>query len=179
MPQVEVSFDVDANGILSVTAKDKASGKSQSIRIEASSGLSKEEIEKMQKDAELHADEDAKKKDAADVKTTADMTIFTAEKAIKDAGDKVSADVKSGVETKIADLKTVKEGADLEAIKKATEALSNEMMKIGEAMNKAGQTPEGGTTAEPQPEESKEAGASEPSGPQKNDGDNVQDAETK
>lgn len=167
MPQVEVSFDVDANGILSVTAKDKASGKTQSIRIEASSGLSKEEIEKMQKDAELHADEDAKKKDAADVKNTADMMLFTAEKSLKDAGDKVPADVKSAVEAKMAELKTAKEGSDLEAIKKATEALSAEMMKIGEAMQKAGAAPETGTTAEPQPEEVNKAE------------DNVQDAETK
>jgi molecular chaperone DnaK len=157
MPQVEVSFDVDANGILSVTAKDKASGKSQSIRIEASSGLSKEEIEKMQKDAELHADEDMKKKENADVKNTADMIIFTAEKGLKDAGDKVPTDVKAGVEAKIAELKTAKEGSDMDAIKKATEALSNEMMKIGEAMQKAGQAPETGTTAEPQPEEVQDA----------------------
>ena len=166
MPQVEVMFDVDANGILSVTAKDKASGKSQSIRIEASSGLSKEEIEKMQKDAELHAEEDAKKKEVADVKNTADMILFTAEKGLKDAGDKVPADVKTSVEEKIATLKTAKEGTDMEAIKSATEALSNEMMKIGEAMQKAGQAPETGTTAEPQPEEIKNE-------------ENVQDAETK
>ena len=165
MPQVEVTFDVDANGILSVTAKDKASGKSQSIRIEASSGLSKEEIEKMQKDAELHADEDAKKKEVADVKNTAEMTIFTAEKAIKDAGDKVPADVKTSVEAKIASLRTAKDSSDVEGIKKATEELSAEMMKIGEAMQKAGATPETGTTAEPQ-------------NPEVN-GENVQDAETK
>ena len=153
MPQVEVTFEVDANGILSVTAKDKASGKSQSIRIEASSGLSKEEIEKMQKDAELHADEDAKKKETADTKNTAEMIIFTAEKSLKDAGDKISAEIKTGVEEKITALKTAKEGDDLAVIKSATEALSNEMMKIGEAMNKAGVAPETGTTAEPQPEE--------------------------
>ena len=165
MPQVEVTFDVDANGILSVTAKDKASGKSQSIRIEASSGLSKEDIEKMQKDAELHADEDAKKKETADVKNTAEMTIFTAEKALKDAGDKVPADVKTGVEAKIASLRTAKDSSDLDGIKKATEELSAEMMKIGEAMQKAGAAPETGTTAEPQ-------------NPEVN-GENVQDAETK
>ncbi len=173
MPQVEVSFDVDANGILNVTAKDKASGKTQSIRIEASSGLSKEEIEKMQKEAELHAEEDKHKKDAADARNTAEMAIFTAEKAIKDAGDKVPADVKASVEEKIKALRDAKdlpatgEGRyDVEGIKKATEALSNEMMKIGEAMQKAGATPEAGKTAEPQPEEVKGE-------------DNVQDAETK
>ncbi len=165
MPQVEVTFDVDANGILSVTAKDKASGKSQSIRIEASSGLSKEDIAKMQKDAELHADEDAKKKETADVKNTAEMTIFTAEKALKDAGDKVPADVKTGVEAKITSLRTAKDSSDLDGIKKATEELSAEMMKIGEAMQKAGAAPETGTTAEPQ-------------NPEVN-GENVQDAEMK
>ena len=150
MPQVEVTFDVDANGILNVKAMDKASGKSQTIRIEASSGLSKEDIEKMQKDAELHADEDLVKKETADTKNTAEMTIFTAEKSLKDAGDKVPADVKTGVEAKIAELRTAKEGSDMAAIKTATEALSNEMMKIGEVMNKAGAAPETGTTAEPQ-----------------------------
>ena len=157
MPQVEVTFDVDANGILSVTAKDKASGKSQSIRIEASSGLSKEEIEKMQKDAELHADEDAKKKELADVRNTAEMIMFTAEKALKDAGDKVSAEIKAGVEEKIAAVKTAKEGSDIAAMHAATEALSTEMSKIGEAMNKAGAAPENGTTAEPQNPEVQDA----------------------
>ena len=167
MPQVEVTFDVDANGILNVKAMDKASGKSQTIRIEASSGLSKEDIEKMQKDAELHADEDLVKKESADTKNTAEMTIFTAEKSLKDAGDKVPADVKAGVEAKIAELRTAKEGSDMAAIKAATEALSNEMMKIGEAMNKAGAAPETGTTAEPQnPEVNADQGP-------------VQDAETK
>jgi molecular chaperone DnaK len=157
MPQVEVTFDVDANGILNVKAMDKASGKTQSVRIEASSGLSKEEIEKMQKEAELHADEDKQKKDLADVKNTADMTLFTAEKALKDAGDKISAEVKSAVEAKIAELKTAKEGSAVEAIKQATEALSHEMMKIGEAMQKAGAQPETSTAAEPQPEEVQDA----------------------
>jgi molecular chaperone DnaK len=173
MPQVEVSFDVDANGILNVTAKDKASGKSQTIRIEASSGLSKEEIEKMQKEAEMHAEEDKHKKDAADTRNTAEMALFTAEKALKDAGDKVPADVKAGVEEKIKALRDLKdvpatgEGRyDVEGIKKATEELSQEMMKIGEAMQKAGAAPETGQTAEPQPEEVKGE-------------DNVQDAETK
>ncbi len=163
MPQIEVSFDVDANGILNVTAKDKASGKSQSIKIEASSGLKEDEIKKMQADAELHAEEDKKKKEVVDVKNTAEMMIYTAEKAVKDAGDKVSADVKTSVETKIASLKSVKDGTDAEAIKKATEDLSSEMSKIGEAMQKAtaeagqaGATP-GSTTPEEQPAEVKDA----------------------
>jgi molecular chaperone DnaK len=153
MPQIEVSFDVDANGILNVTAKDKASGKTQSIKIEASSGLKDEDIKKMQQDAELHAEEDKKKKEVVDVKNTAEMTIYTAEKALKDAGDKIPAELKTEVEAKITAARSVKDGTDGEAIKKATEELSAEMSKIGEAMAKAGAAPETGTTAEPQPEE--------------------------
>lgn len=137
MPQIEVTFDVDANGILSVKAKDKATNKEQSIRIEARSGLSKEDIERMQKDAEAHAADDQKKRDIAEAKNIAEQMIYTAEKALKDNGDKVSADIKSGVEAKIAELKTAKDGSDIDAMKKATEALSTEMSKIGEAMSKA------------------------------------------
>lgn len=137
MPQVEVTFDVDANGILSVKAKDKATNKEQSIRIEARSGLSKEDIERMQKDAEAHAADDQKKRDIAEAKNIAEQMIYTAEKALKDNGDKVSAEIKSGVEAKIAELKTAKEAGDIESMKKATEALSTEMSKIGEAMSKA------------------------------------------
>ena len=159
MPQIEVSFDVDANGILNVTAKDKASGKTQSIKIEASSGLKEDEIKKMQADAELHAEEDKKKKEVVDVKNTAEMIIYTAEKAVKDAGDKVSAELKASVESKISALKAVKDGTDADAIKKATEELSAEMSKIGEAMAKANPTPEGSgpTAPEEQPAEVKDA----------------------
>ena len=137
MPQIEVSFDVDANGILNVTAKDKASGKSQSIKIEASSGLKEEDIKKMQADAELHAEEDKKKKETVDVKNTAEMTIYTAEKAIKDNEAKLPQDLKDGVNAKITALRGLKDGTDAEAIKKATEELSAEMSKIGEAIQKA------------------------------------------
>jgi molecular chaperone DnaK len=157
MPQIEVSFDVDANGILNVTAKDKASGKSQSIKIEASSGLKEDEIKKMQADAEAHAEEDKKKKEMVDVKNTAEMIIYTAEKAIKDAGDKVPADLKSGVEGKITALRGVKDGTDMDAIKKATEELSAEMSKIGEAMQKTGAGSGQATTPEEQPSEVKDA----------------------
>ncbi|MCF7865099.1 MAG: molecular chaperone DnaK [Candidatus Pacebacteria bacterium] len=140
MPQVEVTFDVDANGILSVKAKDKATGKEQSIRIEASSGLSKEDIEKMKKDAETHDADDKKKKDEIEVKNTADHIIYSAEKAVKDNKDKVDAAIITEVESKIASAKTARDAspADIEAIKKATEELSTEMSKIGEAMSKAG-----------------------------------------
>ena len=150
MPQIEVAFDVDANGILNVAAKDKASGKSQSIRIEASSGLKEEDIKKMQADAELHAEEDKKKKENAEVKNTAEMIIYTAEKALKDNEEKIPADVKDGVNAKITALRGVKDGADGEAIKKATEELSAEMSKIGEAMAKAGATPQSPKTPEEQ-----------------------------
>ncbi len=137
VPQIEVSFDIDANGILNVTAKDKATGKEQSIKIEASSGLTDEDIEKMKQDAESHADEDAKKKEMVEVRNLADQMIYTAEKALKDAGDKVGDDIKTGVNEKIAALKEVKDKEDSEAIKQASEALSNEMQKIGEVMAKA------------------------------------------
>ncbi|HPS21534.1 MAG TPA: molecular chaperone DnaK [Candidatus Paceibacterota bacterium] len=160
MPQVEVTFDVDANGILNVKAQDKASGKVQSIRIEASSGLKDEDIKRMQQEAELHAEEDKKKKELIEVKNTAEMILYTAEKSVKENETKIPEDVKTGVTSKISNLKTVKEGNDLEAIKKATEELSSEMSKIGEAMSKAGQT-SSSTTAEAQEPEIQEAEVAE------------------
>lgn len=153
IPQVEVTFDVDANGILNVKAMDKASGKVQSIRIEASSGLTEADIKKMRDEAEAHADEDAKKKELADMKNTAEMMIFTAEKSVKEYGDKVDAVIKTEVEAKIAALRTTKEGNDMEAIKKATEELSAEMSKIGEAMSKVGQAPAEGANPTPEAQE--------------------------
>ena len=157
MPQIEVSFDVDANGILNVAAKDKASGKTQSIKIEASSGLKDEDIKKMQKDAELHAEEDRKKKDVVDVKNTAEMIIYTAEKALKDNEAKIPAELKDSVNAKITALRGVKDGTDADAIKKATEELSAEMSKIGEAMAKAGATPQSPKPPEEQNAEVKDA----------------------
>ncbi|MFA5931812.1 MAG: molecular chaperone DnaK [Candidatus Paceibacterota bacterium] len=156
MPQIEVAFDVDANGILNVTAKDKASGKSQSIKIEASSGLKDEDIKKMQADAELHAEEDKKKKENAEVKNTAEMIIYTAEKALKDNEAKIPAELKDEVNAKITALRGVKDGTDGEAIKKATEELSTEMSKIGEAVSKAGAETPGASAPEEQPAEVKE-----------------------
>ena len=139
IPQIEVSFDIDANGILSVKAKDKATNKEQSIRIEASTGLSKEEIERMKKDAELHAEEDKKKKELIEARNMADTLSYSTEKALKDAGDKITADEKKPVEEAIAELNKVKSGDDLEAIKKATEILSQSAQKIGEKLYKAAQ----------------------------------------
>lgn len=137
IPQIEVSFDIDASGILSVTAKDKASGKTQSIRIESSTGLSKEEVERMKKDAELHAEEDKKKKELIEARNMADTLSYSTEKAMKDAGDKITAEEKKPVEDAIAELAKVKNGDDLEAIKKATETLSQAAQKIGEKLYKA------------------------------------------
>lgn len=139
IPQIEVSFDIDASGILSVTAKDKASGKTQSIRIESSTGLSKDEVERMKKDAELHAEEDKRKKELIEARNMADTLSYTTEKAMKDAGDKLTADEKKPVEEAITALNTVKNGDDLEAIKKATETLSQAAQKIGEKLYKAAQ----------------------------------------
>ena len=137
MPQIEVMFDVDANGILSVKAKDKATSKEQSIRIEARSSLSKEEIEKMQKDAEMHAQDDLKKKDVVEAKNIGEQLIYTAEKSLRDAGEKVPTELRASIENKITDLKKAKEGEDIELIKKATTELSTELSKVGEIINKA------------------------------------------
>ncbi len=139
VPQIEVSFDIDASGILSVTAKDKATNKTQSIRIEASTGLSKDEIERMQKDAELHAEEDKKKKELIEARNMADTLSYTTEKAIKDAGDKLTAEEKQPVEDAITELNKVKNGDDLEAIKKATEELSTKAQAIGQKLYAASQ----------------------------------------
>ena len=139
VPQVEVSFDIDANGILSVKAVDKATGKEQSIRIEASSGMSKEEIEKMKKDAELHAEEDKKKAEEVEARNLADTLIHTTEKALKEAGDKISTDKKKPVEEKIEALKKIKDTGSIEEVKKATEELSQEAQKIGQELYQAAQ----------------------------------------
>lgn len=134
VPQVEVSFDIDVNGILSVKAKDKATSKEQSIRIEASSGLSKEDVERMKQDAASHAEEDKKKKELAELNNSADALIYTAEKSLKDAGDKVDASLKKDIEARIETLKKVKEGSEADAIKQNMEALSGVLSKIGETL---------------------------------------------
>lgn len=157
MPQIEVTFDIDANGILNVKAKDKGTNKEQSIRIEASSGLSKEDIEKMKKDAELHASEDAQKKEVAEARNLAEQLIYASLKALKDAGDKVSTDVRTSVEGKISALKSVKDTGTSEAIKKATQELSDELQKVGQAMQQnTQQTPPTETPPQTPPESSTE-----------------------
>jgi molecular chaperone DnaK len=134
VPQVEVSFDLDANGILNVKATDKASGKEQKITITASSGLSKDEIEKLRQEAEKHAEEDKQKKEAAELKNQADSVIFQLEKLLKDSADKIKAEDKTELETKIAELKTAKDASDLEALKKKLEETNEVAQKIGAAM---------------------------------------------
>jgi len=135
-PQIEVSFDVDANGIVNVKATDKASGKEQSIRIEASSGLSDDEIKKMTKDAEEHADEDLKKKDLVEKRNLGETLVYSTEKAIEEAGDKLSEDEKKTLEEKLGELKKAVEGDDVEAIKTATDELSKVAQKLGEILYK-------------------------------------------
>jgi molecular chaperone DnaK len=162
IPQVEVTFDIDASGILSVTAKDKATNKSQSIRIEASTGLKDEEIERMKKDAELHAEEDKHKKELVEARNIADTLSYTTQKAIKDAGDKLTEDEKKPVEEALAELDKVKNGDDLEAIKKASETLSEAAQKIGEKLYKAAQEAEAAAkTGEPAASASDDATASQ------------------
>ncbi len=152
VPQVEVTFDVDSNGVLKVTAKDKATGKEQSIRIEASSGLSESDIERMKKEAEDHAAEDAEKKALIETKNVAEQLIYTAEKSLKEHGDKIPAETKTEIEGKMTELKNTLGTADKAAIESKTEALSTSLQKIGEIIQKAATeagktdsaTPEGG-----------------------------------
>jgi molecular chaperone DnaK len=134
VPQIEVTFDIDANGIVNVSAKDKATSKEQSIQITASSGLSKEEIERAVKEAELHADEDRKKKELVEARNHADSLIYSTEKSIKDLGDKVDAQTKHKVETAIEPLKKAMEGDNVAEIKRLSEELTQASHKLAEAM---------------------------------------------
>ena len=162
VPQIEVSFNIDANGIVNVSAKDKATGKEQKITITGGGSLSDEEIKKMQEDAEKHADEDKKKKEMVEARNQADTLIYTAEKTISDAGDKISDDDKKPVTEAVTALKEKKDTEDIEELKKLTEDLNNKLMKIGEQMYKteeaaAGEPKDG----EPKAEESKSDEAEE------------------
>ncbi|MFD2232504.1 molecular chaperone DnaK [Phaeospirillum tilakii] len=144
VPQVEVTFDIDANGIVNVSAKDKATGKEQQIRIQASGGLSDADIEKMVKDAESHAAEDKKRKELIEARNQADSLIHSTEKSLKEFGDKAPADLKGEVERNIQAVRAVLDGDDAAALKAATEALMQSSMKLGEAMYKqAGAAAEG------------------------------------
>jgi len=147
MPQVEVTFDIDANGIVNVSAKDKATNKEQQIRIQASGGLSDAEIEKMVKDAETHAAEDKKRKDLVEAKNHAEALIHSTQKSITELGDKADASIKEGIDAAIADLKSVLEGEDAEVIEQKTNALAQASMKLGEALYKQQQEAAGGGEA--------------------------------
>ncbi|MBM3600038.1 MAG: molecular chaperone DnaK [Alphaproteobacteria bacterium] len=154
VPQVEVTFDIDANGIVNVSAKDKATGKEQQIRIQASGGLSDADIQRMVKDAETHAADDKKKRELVEARNQADTLIHTAEKTLKENGDKVGEAEKKAIEADIAALKTAKEADDVAAMRQKMEALAQSSMKLGEAMYKAQQAgaqggPEGGPGAGP------------------------------
>lgn len=137
VPQIEVTFDIDANGILNVKARDRATGREQKITITASTSLSKEEVDRMQKEAAAHVAEDKKKKEQAEIKNNAETLVYTVEKTLREAGDKVDKNVKKSVEDKLAALKKVKDGNDIEAIKRASSDLSSEIQKVGTAMYQA------------------------------------------
>ena len=163
-PQIEVTFDIDANGIVNVSAKDKGTGKEQKIQIQASGGLSDEEINKMVKDAEANKEADKKKRDSVDARNQADSLIFSTEKSLKEHGDKISAEEKKAIENGLSDLKKSIEGTDSDDIKKKTQNLIQVSMKLGEAVYKSQQKPEAG-----------KAGDTKDAKP--NDKDNVVDAD--
>ncbi|MEM8688644.1 MAG: Hsp70 family protein, partial [Pseudomonadota bacterium] len=139
IPQIEVTFDIDANGIVNVSAKDKATEKEQQIRIQASGGLSDDEVESMVKDAESHAEEDAKRKEMVEARNHAEALIHSTEKTLEEHGDKIAEADKSTIEMAISDLKEALEGDDAEAITAKTQALTEAAMKLGEAMYAAQQ----------------------------------------
>ncbi len=134
VPQIEVTFDLDANGILSVSAKDLGTGKEQSIKITASSGLTQDEIDRMTKDAELHAEEDKRRKELVETRNSADALVHATEKSLKDLGDKVDSETKANVEREIENVNSVKDGDDVDAIKAAVEALTQASHKLAELM---------------------------------------------
>jgi molecular chaperone DnaK len=134
MPQIEVTFDIDANGILNVSAKDKGTGREQKITITASSGLSKEEVEKMVREAELHADEDRSKKEEAETRNMADNMAYNAEKTMREQGDKIPADLRSEVEGKIAGVRSALNGSDTQQVRRALDELQASLQKVGAAV---------------------------------------------
>ncbi|OIO13337.1 molecular chaperone DnaK [Candidatus Gottesmanbacteria bacterium CG11_big_fil_rev_8_21_14_0_20_37_11] len=179
VPQVEVSFDIDANGILNVSAKDKATGKTQSIKIMGSTGLSKDEIDKMTKEADEHAADDTSKKEKIEAKNKADNLIYVAEKSLKDAGDKVPADIKKEVEEKIAAVKTLTDASTKDEIEEKTKDLSETLQKIGQSMYQQQQQQKQGED-EPPVEEKPEKEKEEKNNDKKNKGskkENVQEGE--
>ena len=143
IPQIEVTFDIDANGIVNVSAKDKGTGKEQKIQIQASGGLSDEEIKNMVKDAEANKESDKKKRESVDARNQADTIIHSTEKNLKEHGSKISETEKKAIETSISDLRNALKGTDAEEIKKKTQSLIQTSMKLGEAVYKSQQKPTG------------------------------------
>jgi molecular chaperone DnaK len=168
IPQIEVTFDIDANGIIKVTAQDKATSRSQHITITASSGLREDEVERMRKDAEAHAEEDLKKKELIEARNNADNTAYSAEKVLRDLGDKVPADTRKNVEERVAKVREVMNGNDATTIRKLTDELSEELQKVGAAAYQ--QQPGAGAPGGPGAEEpgSGGEGGQGPSGPDEN-----------
>lgn len=162
IPQVEVKFDIDANGIVHVTATDKATGKEQKITITASSGLTDEEIKQMQKDAEAHAEEDKKRKELVDLRNMADALVYTSEKTLKEAGDKAKEEDKKDVEEKVEALKSVKDGDDKEAIQKAYDELSEVIQKVGASLYQTQNSESGSENQESTEQEAGESKTEEP-----------------
>ncbi len=158
IPQIEVTFDIDANGILKVTAADKATGRSQHITITASSGLSDSEVEQMKKDAEAHAEDDRKRKELIEARNHGDNTVYAAEKALREFGDKVPAEVKSDIEAKMAEVRKAVDGEDIDAMKSATDALGAAIQKIGASVYESQEVNNG--TSETETSQSEEAGPS-------------------
>ncbi|TEU16944.1 MAG: molecular chaperone DnaK, partial [Dehalococcoidia bacterium] len=145
VPQIEVTFDIDANGILNVSARDKGTGKEQKITITASSGLSNEEVEKMKREAEQYAADDVKRKEEIEVRNSADSLAYTAEKTLRDHGDKIPADAKQEIDAKIASVKSALQGQDVNAIRNAMQELSQAMQQVGASVyQQPGQPPPGG-----------------------------------
>jgi molecular chaperone DnaK len=168
VPQIEVTFDIDANGILKVTASDKATGRSQHITITASSGLSDSEVDKMRKDAESHAEDDRRRKELIEVRNHADNTAYAAEKALREFGDKVPADLKTEIEAKVAGVKKIAEGEDVVSIKAATEDLGQAIQKIGASVYEAQNPPASTGQAS---DETDEGSSSKEDGPEVVDGE--------
>jgi molecular chaperone DnaK len=172
VPQIEVTFDIDANGILNVTAKDKATNKEQKIQITSSSGLSKEEVDRMAKEAEAHASEDKAKREEIEARNQLDGMVYQVEKTLKEHGDKISGDEKSQVESAVADAKKALEGTDAAAMNAAREKLTQASHKLAEVMYKASQTPPAGG-----PEAGPQAGAPQDGGQKEKKDEGVIDAE--
>ncbi|MET1049898.1 MAG: Hsp70 family protein, partial [Acidimicrobiales bacterium] len=166
VPQIEVTFDIDANGIVHVAAKDRATSKEQSMTITGQSSLAKDDIEQMVKDAEAHAEEDRRKKEEAEVRNTADSLVYQAEKQLKEHGDKITGDEKDAVEAKLTELRTALEGTDVEAIKSATEGLVTASQTFGQRLYDAAAQ-----------DAAAAGGGAGPSGPDEPDDDEVVEAE--